>query len=289
MKLLFGFAVISAFCLVLLAAPEEKSPRPQYDAKGNLLRPADYRDWEFLSAGYGMNYSPAPGSHEMFTNVFVQRWAYEGFLKSGKWPEQSMFVIDERDAESKGSIRRDAGREKRTRFFTKRAIKNVVLDDILAIEPDARAKNGIALFLGSHARANCRTKFKLVFCIEKEPVRRAVSHASRVRPSNRGCRRVWRIGPEIRHTPRGNQCPLLVELAASESPQEVIASVRMQLRLRGRDIRNRPAFVLLYGGRQKGVDLALMRPGEHRCHARDLSALIDITSRDYGEVGILGD
>ena len=70
-----GFAVLSAFGLVLLAAaPEEKSPKPQYDAKGNLLRPADYRDWEFLSAGYGMNYSPAPGSHEMFTNVFAQGW-----------------------------------------------------------------------------------------------------------------------------------------------------------------------------------------------------------------------
>jgi len=23
---------------------EEKSPKPQYDSKGNLLRPADYRD-----------------------------------------------------------------------------------------------------------------------------------------------------------------------------------------------------------------------------------------------------
>jgi hypothetical protein len=105
MKLVLGLAVLSAFGLVLLAAaPEEQSPKPQYDAKGNLLRPANYRDWEFLSAGYGMNYSPAPGSHEMFTNVFVQRWAYEAFLKSGKWPEQSMFVIDVRDAESKGSI-----------------------------------------------------------------------------------------------------------------------------------------------------------------------------------------
>jgi hypothetical protein len=104
-KLVLGFALPFAFCLVLLvAAPEENSPKPQYDAKGNLLRPADYRDWEFLSAGYGMNYSPAPGSHELFTNVFVQRWAYEKFLQSGKWPEQSMFVIDERDAESKGSI-----------------------------------------------------------------------------------------------------------------------------------------------------------------------------------------
>jgi hypothetical protein len=43
---------------------------------------------------------------------------------------------------------RDAGREKRTRFFTIRTIKNAVVDDILAIEPDARAKNGIALSLG---------------------------------------------------------------------------------------------------------------------------------------------
>ena len=105
MKLVLGIALPFAFCLLLLvAAPKENSPRPQYDAKGNLLRPADYRDWEFLSAGYSMNYSPAPGSHEMFTNVFVQRWAYAEFLKSGKWPEQSMFVIDVRGAESRGSI-----------------------------------------------------------------------------------------------------------------------------------------------------------------------------------------
>ena len=83
---------------------EDKSPKPQYDAKGNLLRPADYRDWEFLSAGYGMNYSPEPGSHEMFTNVFVPRWAYQEFVSTGKWPEQTMFVIDERAAQSKGSI-----------------------------------------------------------------------------------------------------------------------------------------------------------------------------------------
>jgi hypothetical protein len=88
MKLILGFSVSFAFCLVLLvAAPEENSTKPKYDPKGNLQRPADYRDWELLSAGYGINYSPAPGGHELFTNVFVQRWAYEDFLKSGKWPE----------------------------------------------------------------------------------------------------------------------------------------------------------------------------------------------------------
>jgi len=92
-------------CVALLAAaPGGRVPTPQYDEKGQLIRPADYREWIFLSAGYGMNYSPAPDSHEMFTNVFVQRWAYDEFGKSGKWPEQSTFVIDERDAASRSSI-----------------------------------------------------------------------------------------------------------------------------------------------------------------------------------------
>ena len=105
MKRVFYCVLLLVACLGWLAAdPEVNSAKPQYDEKGNLVRPADYREWMFLSAGYGMNYSPEPGSHEMFTNVFVQRWAYDEFLKSGKWPEQSMFVIDERDAESKGSI-----------------------------------------------------------------------------------------------------------------------------------------------------------------------------------------
>src|SRR6266849_9155503 len=104
MKRAVSAVLLLALCFVLLAAvPDEKSPKPQYDAKGQLLRPDDYREWMFLSAGYGMNYSPAPG-REMFTNVFVQRWAYQDFASSGKWPEQTMFVIDERDAESKGSI-----------------------------------------------------------------------------------------------------------------------------------------------------------------------------------------
>ena len=105
MKIVFCSGLVLAACFALLAVtPDNKSSKPQYDDNGQLMRPADYREWMFLSAGYGMNYSPAPGSHEMFTNVFVQRWAYDAFANSGKWPEQTMFVIDERDAASKGSI-----------------------------------------------------------------------------------------------------------------------------------------------------------------------------------------
>jgi Cytochrome P460 len=100
--------LVPVTCLALLAAvPEEKAPKPQYDQDGQLFRPADYREWMFLSAGYGMNYSPGPDSHEMFTNVFVQRWAYSEFANSGKWPEPSTFVIDERDAASRSSINQE--------------------------------------------------------------------------------------------------------------------------------------------------------------------------------------
>jgi hypothetical protein len=98
-----GLVLVACFAL-LGAAPDEKGFKPQYDGKGQLVRPADYREWMFLSAGFGMNYSPGPDSHEMFTNVFVQRWAYGEFSQTGKWPEGSMFVIDERDAASRSSI-----------------------------------------------------------------------------------------------------------------------------------------------------------------------------------------
>jgi hypothetical protein len=65
----------------------------------------------------------------------------------------------------------------------------------------------------------------------------------------------------------GERMPLLVESDASEFPQEMVASMRGQLRLRGQDVCNRPAFVLLVRGCKKGVDVARMRPGDHRCHA----------------------
>jgi hypothetical protein len=105
MKTILCSMLALAACLVLLgAAPDKKMAKPQYDEKGQLVRPADYREWMFLSAGFGMNYSPGPDSHEMFTNVFVQRWAYDEFANSGKWPEQTTFVIDERDAASRSSI-----------------------------------------------------------------------------------------------------------------------------------------------------------------------------------------
>jgi Cytochrome P460 len=98
---LFVLGVLATF---LFASAGSGSDKPQYAKGGELVRPEGYRDWVFLSAGYGMNYSPEPGSHDMFTNVFVPQWAYREFLNSGKWPDKTMFVVEERMARSRGSI-----------------------------------------------------------------------------------------------------------------------------------------------------------------------------------------
>jgi opacity protein-like surface antigen len=94
-------------CLGLLqaAAPDgPSSDKPQFTRDNQLLRPANYREWIFLSAGLGMSYSSQGADHQMFTNVFVPQWAYAEFLKSGKWPDKTTFVVEERGSESKGSI-----------------------------------------------------------------------------------------------------------------------------------------------------------------------------------------
>ena len=98
-----------ALCLLLFVGasqgqtPNSDSQKPRY-TEGKLIRPDDYREWIFLSSGLGMNFNPSPGSHEMFTNVFVPPWAYRQFLASGKWPDKTTFVVEDRESQHKGSI-----------------------------------------------------------------------------------------------------------------------------------------------------------------------------------------
>lgn len=81
---------------------------PEYNKDGQLVRPANYREWVFLSSGLGMTYGPiADQNHDrepMFDNVFVTRKAYSAFLDTGKWPDKTMFVLEVRSSQSKGSI-----------------------------------------------------------------------------------------------------------------------------------------------------------------------------------------
>ena len=97
--------------------------------------------------------------------------------------------------------------------------------------------------------------------------------------------------PYIIYTARKlRKYPLTLKSAGSESLQRVVASIRGQngMRVCTCEICHRGAYASVYGGQKIGVNVARMGPGLHRCHTRDLSALIDIASRDYKEVGIRG-
>jgi len=93
-------------CLGILqaVAPESESGKPEYTSDNQLLPPKNFREWIFLSSGLGMSYSPGSADHVMFTNVFVPQWAYAKFVQSGKWPDKTVFVVEERGSETKGSI-----------------------------------------------------------------------------------------------------------------------------------------------------------------------------------------
>lgn len=106
MRRVLGLCLTIVACLVILPAadPKSDSDKPQYTKDNQLLRPENYRQWIYLSSGLGMNYSPNPSDHQMFTNVFVPQWAYADFRKSGRWPDQTTFVVEERMETTRGSI-----------------------------------------------------------------------------------------------------------------------------------------------------------------------------------------
>src|SRR5262245_32618068 len=108
--------VVAAACFLaaslgLRAQQPTQTDGPRYSGAA-LLRPADYREWVFLSSGLGMNYNePAPGApppqRQSFTNVFVNPSAWRGFMQTGTWPDRTMLVLEIRASQGDGSINKD--------------------------------------------------------------------------------------------------------------------------------------------------------------------------------------
>jgi hypothetical protein len=88
------------------AAAASAQDGPQFSSDGKLVRPADYRRWVYVSSGFGMSYSPAAAASQnpTFTNGFVNPTSYEYFLANGKWPDKTIFVLEEYSSTSHGSI-----------------------------------------------------------------------------------------------------------------------------------------------------------------------------------------
>jgi hypothetical protein len=101
-----AFLVAAASSLVQGQSAAPASEAPRYVKGTNLVRPPDYREWVFISSGLGMDYNPTPNARESpsFGNVFVNPSSYREFMKTGKWPDKTTFVLEFRGSTSEGSI-----------------------------------------------------------------------------------------------------------------------------------------------------------------------------------------
>ena len=83
------------------AAAEETAP---------FAIPADYRQWVFLTASLDLNYNepvPGAGRRSLMDNVFVNPEAHAVFLKTGTWPDKTVFIKENRLAVAAGEIAKE--------------------------------------------------------------------------------------------------------------------------------------------------------------------------------------
>ena len=89
-------------------AQQAPADGPRFSPANELMRPTDFREWIFVTAGLGMTYNEAvagaPARIPNFTNVYVNPSSYRSFMKSGQWPEKTIFVLEIRASQSEGSI-----------------------------------------------------------------------------------------------------------------------------------------------------------------------------------------
>jgi len=101
MKRTLALAVLFFAAAALLWQPAQHAAAsdnaPHYTQGGKLIKPANYREWIYLSSGLGMNYRPAQNGGQatgMFTNVFVNPESYRAFLQTGQWPDKTTFALE---------------------------------------------------------------------------------------------------------------------------------------------------------------------------------------------------
>jgi hypothetical protein len=87
--------------------PGRAAKGPQYTAEGELKRPAGYETWVFVGSNFGLEYSddaskakpPANDGVKKtkignFHNVYINPEAYAHYVKTGKFPENTVLILD---------------------------------------------------------------------------------------------------------------------------------------------------------------------------------------------------
>ena len=104
MRSVFFGICVAGICASAAMAAE----MPEYTADNHLKLPADYREWKFLTSSLDLNYDvPVPGTSgdvSLLDNVFVNPSAYAAYVATGHWPDNTIFVKENRTAATAGTI-----------------------------------------------------------------------------------------------------------------------------------------------------------------------------------------
>ena len=87
-------------------SPDDQLPR--FAPGGQLLPPVGWEAWVMVGSSTGLSYATAPppaagAAPGMFHNVYVQPWAYREFVRTGAFPERTMFVLSFYEASRKSA------------------------------------------------------------------------------------------------------------------------------------------------------------------------------------------
>ena len=101
-----AIAVAATLAGGALSQAQAPAPAARFTTDGKLEFPSDYRTWVFVSSGMDMAYVETPGmaNMHMFDNTFVDRPSYDAFVKTGHWPEGTVFMLEVRHSAENVSI-----------------------------------------------------------------------------------------------------------------------------------------------------------------------------------------
>ncbi|MBL9125538.1 MAG: cytochrome P460 family protein, partial [Planctomycetaceae bacterium] len=107
----FALLTMFAMCAVVAVSTLADEPQPQADAQpaqmaqpeyneaGALLRPEGYERWTLVGTSVGLDYSKDKeqdaGGEKLgiFHNVYMQPEAFDHYVATGEFPEQTVFVV----------------------------------------------------------------------------------------------------------------------------------------------------------------------------------------------------
>jgi hypothetical protein len=95
-----------ALALTLDSISAADKPDAVFEGKDTLIRPTDYRQWVFVGSSMGLRYNKEPeksgaSDPQHFNNVYISPAAFGEFVRSGKFPDGTVFILEIASAETK--------------------------------------------------------------------------------------------------------------------------------------------------------------------------------------------